>query len=77
MPSIALTIATEDWDEYRLAFLAVYPVPLDPDTGEPTMTETQWVKDKIGQLAWEPYRLGMKRLRDREHPANADPDIIT
>jgi len=77
MPSITLTVATDDWDEYREAFLAVYPVPLDPDTHAPTMTEAQWVQERIRQLAFEPYRLGRKRLRDQAHPADVDPEIIT
>lgn len=76
MPSITLTVTQENWPEYLEAFLLVQPVPPDPETGEPSMTETQWAKEWLRRQAWAVYRAGRKRKRDIAHSEDADPDII-
>ena len=47
MPSITLSVSSENWDEFKEAFLLTHEVPLDPETQEPTMTEEQWIKEKF------------------------------
>lgn len=77
MPSITLSVSAANWPEYKEAFLAYQPVPLDPDTQLPTMTDEQWIKEWHRQQSWQAYRQGRKILRNRAHSEDADADIIT
>lgn len=77
MPTVTFTIADEDYAAFLVAFLAFHPVPVDPGTGAPTMSDNEWVKERGRQFYWDAYRQGLKRQRDRDHPVNPDPDILT
>lgn len=76
MATMTFEIDDLKYPEFLEAFLLCQPVPLDPDTGEPTMTDNQWVKEWGRLQYWSTYRLGRKRKRDQEHSEDADPEII-
>lgn len=76
MASVTFTIPNEKYAAFLSAFLSCHPVPLDPNTGKPTMTDNQWVKEWGRLQYWDSYRLGLKRARDREHPVQPDPEVI-
>ena len=76
MASVTHTIEDEKYPEFLEAFLVNQPVPLDPQTSEPTMTDNQWVKEWGRIMYWNAYRHGLKRARDIAHPVVADPDIL-
>ena len=77
MPAITLSVSSENWDEFKEAFLLTHEVPPDPETQQPTMTEEQWIKEKIRQMVWTAYRQGRKIKRNRAYSEDADQDIIT
>lgn len=77
MPSVTFTIAAEDYAEFKEAFLLCQNVPTDSDTGDPTMSDDQWIKEWGRRQYHDAYRLGRKQVRDRANPVVADPDIMT
>jgi len=76
MPSVILTIPDEHFAEFKAAFLIINAVPLNPSTGEPTMTDAQWIKEWGRQQYFAAYRYGRRALRDIAHPDSHNPDII-
>ena len=40
MPSKTITISTEKWERVKAAFAR--SIPLNPETGEPEYTDTEW-----------------------------------
>jgi hypothetical protein len=73
---MTFTVSEENWSLFKEAFVEVHKVPIDPDTHEPTMTETQWVKE-YGRLIYVAIiRQGLKRVRDKEYPVTNTPEIV-
>lgn len=76
MASVTFTIPDEKYDTFKEAFLEVHKVPLDPETGDPLMSDNAWVKE-WGRLTYlGAIRQGLKRVRDKAYPIVFDPDII-
>ncbi len=74
MVDIVLTIKDSKVDEFREGFLKQNPVPLDDETGEPTMGDLDWFKESIRLWALRIYKQGkMKLLQDTYDP---DPDLF-
>ena len=76
MPSITFSIAAEDYDEFKEAFLLCQMVPVDDATGDPIMTDNQWIKEWGRRQYHDAYRLGRRIVRDRANPMTQDPDIM-
>jgi hypothetical protein len=77
MKSITFNIPDAKWPVFKKAFLEVHQVPVDHETGEPTMSETAWIKE-WGRLMYVGVaRQGLKRVRDKEHPVTENPNVIT
>jgi hypothetical protein len=63
MPSFTISATQAAYDEYKPAFLEACPVPLDPETHQPVMSDDAWVKKSILVLfCREKYIEGKKKL---------------
>ncbi len=47
MPNITLTALQTDYDTSLPGFLRAQKIPTDSDTGEPTMSDAAWIKDRL------------------------------
>jgi hypothetical protein len=73
---ITITIDDERVDEFKEAFLAVYPAPHDIDTGEQLMADNPWIKKRIIDWLKSRYRKGKNKLYRQQQAAIKDPTFI-
>lgn len=72
---ITVTIPAGKVAEFKSGFLKSCPVPVDPDTLVPEMTETQWLKAWIVSQLRRAYREGKKRIA--AETATTDEGVLT
>lgn len=75
MAQITFTIPDAKLSEFKTGFLKARPVPLNP-SGEPTMTENQWIKKCGKEFYYRSYYRGKRLLWAESHEPGVDPDII-
>ena len=76
MVSMRFDVSDEKWPTFKEAFIECHNVPVDPETGEPTMSEDDWIKEWGRLMYLSVVRQGLKRVRDKAHPVVFDPEII-
>ena len=76
MPSFTLTVSNAKFNEFKEAFLAHVPVPLD-ENEQPTMAENAWIKSVIIRKVKSVYREGRLILHRQQSKPTVDEDIIT
>ena len=72
MATITLTIPDNKLAEFKSAYLRQHPIPLDPVTDLPTMTELAWIKQCIMQGIIADYRIGKQLLAEDSIVLGAD-----
>ena len=63
MPSVTLTISTDNYNEFKSGFLKERPIPLD-ENNQPIMSEGNWIKAVIKTFAIQTYKSGKKKIHD-------------
>lgn len=76
MASLTFNIPDEKYPIFEEAFLECHNIPVDRETGEPTMSAGAWVKEWGRLMYVAAFRQGLKRVRDKAHPITFDPEII-
>jgi hypothetical protein len=71
------SISDAKWPTFREAFLECHKVPVDQETGEPTMSDAEWIKEWGRRMYVAAARQGANRVRDKLYPVVFDPEIIT
>jgi len=73
-----LTIIIDDSkvDEFKEAFLAVYPAPHNEETGEQLMADNPWIKKRIVEWLKETYRHGKNTLYRKDKPLTSETSFI-
>jgi hypothetical protein len=75
MVSVTFNIPDEKYAAFEEAFLECHNVPVDRETGEPTMSNRAWVKEWGRRMYVAAARQGAKRVRDKAHPVTFTPEI--
>jgi hypothetical protein len=63
-------------DEFKEAFLAVYPAPHDEDTGEQLMEDNPWIKKRIIEWLKSKYRKGKNKIYRQQQILVEEPTFI-
>lgn len=75
MATLTFDIPDAKWPAFKEAFLESHNVPIDRETGEPTMSENAWVKEWGRLMYIAAARQGAKRVRDKAYPVTFEPEI--
>ena len=57
-----ITVPDDKVAEFKVGFLKQNPVPLDEETGQPTMTENAWIKQSVIDMVYQIYLQGKDKL---------------
>lgn len=75
MATLTFEIPDEKYAAFEEAFIECHNVPVDIETGEPTMSRRAWIKE-WGRLQYvAAARQGAKRVRDKTYPVTFAPEI--
>lgn len=64
MSTKTLNIEILDWEDFQLGYLKNNPVPVDEETGEPTMTVEEWIKTKMKNEIFALYKAGKNKIAE-------------
>lgn len=74
---ITITIDDAKVDEFKEAFLTVYPAPHDLETGEQLMADNPWIKKRIVTWLKSRFRKGKRKLYLQKQATIAEPEFIS
>jgi len=74
--NITFTIPEAKVPSFRAGFLKVHPVPLDEETGEPTMGEAAWFKERVRKWVVVQVHIGNRQIAEEAVTPDPDDDVI-
>lgn len=75
MPEMTISVSQEKYSKFKTGYLKLYPVPTDKE-GNPTMSEAQWIREKIRYIVQRDYARGHRMLQQEAQEA-AEEGIVT
>lgn len=73
---LVLTIDDARVDDFKAAFLSVYPAPVDEETGEQTIADNPWIKKRIIEWLRMTYKQGSNKIYMSQKPVVTDTTFI-